>query len=160
MKKTYTTAVACSTALILILGFSIPALSQDLVSLARPQPAPVQPAPAVSAARPSVLFQEPYHKFWDRENRILFAGVAASSTADFAVTYSNLQNGGKELNPITRVFSGSTAGLAFNFAGETAGVIGLSYFFHKTGHHKLERMVSVASIGASSFAVAYDLNHR
>ena len=82
------------------------------------------------------------------------------SAADFAVTNANLQSGGRELNPVTRVFSGSTAGLAANFAGETAGVIGLSYFFHKTGHHKLERMTSVVNIGASAVAVTYGLTHR
>jgi hypothetical protein len=100
------------------------------------------------------------HSFCDRENRILFTAVAASSTADFALTYSNLRNGGKELNPITRLFSGSTAGLAFNFAGETAGVIGVSYFLHKTGHHKLERVVAVINTAASTAAVTYDVKHR
>jgi len=55
------------------------------------------------------------HPFWDTQNRVLFSAVAASSIADFAVTRANLQSGGKELNPLTRVFSGSTAGLAVNF---------------------------------------------
>ncbi len=91
---------------------------------------------------------------------MLFASVAALSAADFAVTRSILQNGGKELNPVTRVFSGSTGGLAANFAGETAGIIGLSYIFHKTGHHKLERLTPMLNMGASAFAVGYDLNHR
>ena len=100
------------------------------------------------------------HKFWDNENRALFTAVAALSAADFALTRSILQNGGKELNPVTRLFSGSTASLAANFAGETAGIIGLSYFFHKTGHHQLERLTPMLNIGASAFAVVYDLNHR
>jgi hypothetical protein len=100
------------------------------------------------------------HKFWDHENRALFTTVAALSAADFALTRSILQNGGKELNPVTRLFSGSTAGLATNFAGETAGIIGLSYIFHKTGHHQLERLTPMLNIGASVFAVIYDLNHR
>jgi hypothetical protein len=86
--------------------------------------------------------------------------VAALSAADFAVTRANLQNGGKELNPVTRLFSGSTAGLAVNFAGETAGMIGLSYYLHRTGHHRLERIAPMLNIGASSFAVVYDLSHR
>jgi hypothetical protein len=90
----------------------------------------------------------------------LFATVAALSAADFAVTRANLQNGGKELNPVTRLFSGSTAGLAVNFAGETAGIIGLSYYLHKTGHHQLERITPMLNIAASSFAVVYDLSHR
>jgi len=47
-----------------------------------------------------------------------------------------------------------------NFAGETAGVIGLSYFFHKTGHHKMERYISMLNIGSSGAAVTYDLAHR
>jgi hypothetical protein len=101
-----------------------------------------------------------HHKFWDRENRVLFAATAAGSAADFAVTYSNLQNGGKELNPVTRIFSGSTAGLAANFVGQTGGVIGLSYFFHQTGHHKLERLTPLLNFGASAVAVGYGLAHR
>jgi len=100
------------------------------------------------------------HKFWDNENRALFVTVAALSAADFAVTRSILQNGGRELNPVTRLFSGSTAGLAVNFTGETAGIIGLSYLFHRTGHHKLERLTPLLDIASSSFAVVYDLNHR
>lgn len=82
------------------------------------------------------------------------------SAADFAATRSNLQSGGKELNPVTRVFSGSTVGLAANFAGETAAVIGLSYLFHRTGHHKLERITSMLNAGVSAGAVSYDLSHR
>jgi hypothetical protein len=100
------------------------------------------------------------HKFWDGENRVLFSTVAAFSAADFAVTRANLANGGRELNPVTRLFSGSTAGLVANFAGETAGVVGLSYFFHRTGHHKLERITPMANIAASAVAVAYGLAHR
>ena len=49
---------------------------------------------------------------------------------------------------MTRVFTGSTTGLAVNFAGETAGVVAISYFFHKTEHHKLERAVSMLNISA------------
>ena len=115
------------------------------------------PSPAAAASLPEAPEQ---HKFWDNENRALFAGVAVLSAADFAVTRSILQNGGKELNPVTRFFSGSTAGLAVNFAGETAGVVGLSYLFHRTGHHRLERITPMLDIGASAFAVIYDLNHR
>jgi len=115
--------------------------------------------PLVSTPTPQQSSEE-RHKFWDKENSILFATNAALAGADFAVTRQNLQNGGRELNPITRLMSGSTAGLAANFAGETAGVIGLSYFFHRTGHHKLERITSMVNIGASGFAVTYGLSHR
>jgi hypothetical protein len=39
-------------------------------------------------------------------------------------------------------------------------VVGLSYIFHKTGHHKLERAVSMLNMSASGAAVTYDLAHR
>lgn len=100
------------------------------------------------------------HRFWDRENSFLFAASAGMSAADFVVTRNNLRAGGHELNPVVRVFGSSSAGLAMNFAGETAGVVGLSYFFHKTGHHKLERAVSLLNIGGSATAVTYGLAHR
>lgn len=101
------------------------------------------------------------HRFFDKWNLALFSGSAALDGADFAVTRSNLQsNGGKELNPVVRMFGRSTAGLALNFAGEAAGTMGLSYFFHRTGHYKLERAVSMVNIGASGFAVSYSATHR
>jgi len=117
---------------------------------------PVAPSPFVRSTEPA----QREHRFWDRHNKILFASVGAASAADFCVTRANLANGGRELNPVTRVFAGSTAGLAFNFVGETAGSIGLSYIFHKTGHHNLERATSFVNIGASAGAVGYGLSHR
>jgi len=122
----------------------------------------IEASPAVfaTAFRPTAPRVEGQHRFWDTSNRVLFAVSAGMNAADFAVTRANLQSGGQELNPIVRVLGRSTAGLAVNFAGGTAGVIGLSYLFHKTGHHKLERMVSVVNIGASTVAVSYGLAHR
>lgn len=114
-------------------------------------PALVNPPSAPERAR----------RFFDKWNLALFSGSAALDGADFAVTRANLQsNGGKELNPVVRMFGRSTAGLALNFAGEAVGTVGLSYFFHKTGHYKLERAVSMVNIGASGFAVSYSATHR
>jgi hypothetical protein len=124
---------------------------------------PEAPSPALEPVTPVVLIPpvaSSEHRFLDRENRVLFIAAAAFNGADFAVTRANLQSGGQELNPIVRVFGRSSAGLAANFIGETAGVITLSYFFHKTGHHKLERAVSLFNIGSSAGAVAYGLAHR
>lgn len=161
MKTTWFLAVIKfgAAALMLVAALCLPALSQQ-VSFALRQPMAIEPVVAVQPVPAEPLPSAPSHRFWDRENRILFAAVAASSAADFAVTRANLHNGGRELNPVARAFSGSTAGLAVNFAGETAGSIGLSYFFHKTGHHKLERIVSMANIGASGVAIGYGLAHR
>jgi hypothetical protein len=122
--------------------------------------APVTPSGYVHNSYVATTKSGDDHHFWDRDNTILFAAVGASATADFFVTRANLASGGRELNPVTRVFSGSTPGLAVNFVGETVGTIGISYFFHKTGHHKLERLTSMVDIGASAGAVGFGLTHR
>ena len=119
-----------------------------------PVAAPVTPLVAKS---PNVI---PEHKFWDTPNRALFVTAAALNGADFAVTRANLQSGGQELNPLVRIFGRSTAGLAMNFIGETAGVVTISYWCHKTGHHRLERAVSAVNITGSVGAVTFGLTHR
>jgi hypothetical protein len=126
-------------------------------------PAPDAPLPAVEPASLSSSVPRgtaSQHKFWDKQNFSLFAAMTALNGADFAVTRSNLQSGGRELNPIVRLFGRSTPGLAVNFAGETAAVVGLSYCFHKTGHHKMERIVSLVNIASSTGAVTYGFTHR
>ena len=125
-------------------------------ALEAPMPA-AEPVTPLVATSPSAM---PEHKFWDTENRALFLTAAALNGADFAVTRANLQSGGQELNPIVRMFGHSTAGLALNFIGETAGVVSLNYLFHKTGHHRMERAVSAVNISASVGAVTFGLTHR
>jgi hypothetical protein len=120
---------------------------------------PVVSVPPALVTAPSPTPE--HRRFFDRWNIALFSGSAALDSADFAVTRSNLQmSGGKELNPVVRMFGRSTAGLALNFAGEAASTVGLSYLFHRTGHHKLERAVSMVNIGASGAAVTYSATHR
>ena len=128
-----------------------------------PAPEASVPAPAVEPVSPVVVAPRKLsgeHKFLDKENFALFAIAAASNTADFAVTRANLQGGGRELNPIVRVFGRSSAGLGVNFAGETASVACVSYFFHRTGHHRMERLAFLVNTGASVGAVSYGLTHR
>jgi len=150
---------------VLMLGLSRLGSAQE-VSAALLQPGnavtsrALEPSPFANSTQSIAKPQPEVHRFWDRENSFLFAATAAFSAADFVVTRDNLRSGGQEFNPVTRVLSGSTAGLAANFAGETGGVIGLSYFFHKTRHHRLERAVSMVDIGGSAAAVTFGLLHR
>jgi len=127
-------------------------------------PLPDAPLPSLAAVVPVMAVAQPRvevtHKFWDKQNKFLFIASGAGAVADFAVTRANLQSGGRELNPMVRPFGRSSAGLAMNFAGETAAVVSLSYFFHKTGHHKMERAVSILNIASSTGAVSYGLMHR
>lgn len=141
----------------------LPSLPVDSIADAVEPVFPAKPAVMAPMAIAPVIVPsniEAQHRFWDRENRVLFATGGAFAAADFWVTHANLARGGKELNPVTRVFSGSTPGLAANFALETGSVVAIGYIFHKTGHHKLERITSFVNIGASASAVSYSLAHR
>jgi len=133
-------------------------VSFELLPARAASPAPIVKIEPVQAGNPPEAPRD--HRFWDRQNSLLFATSAAFSAADFVVTRDNLRSGGQELNPAVGVFGHSSAGLAMNFVGETAGVIGLSYIFHKTGHHKLERAVSMLNTGASAAAVTFGMTHR
>jgi hypothetical protein len=136
--------------------------AQDLLAAAPLPDAPMR-APLVAAVSPVVrtpAHLNADHNYWDTKNGVLFSSAAVLNAADFVVTRANLRSGGQELNPVVRVFGHSTAGLAANFAGETAAALSLSYLFHKTGHHKLERAVYLVNIGTSTGAVSYGLMHR
>jgi hypothetical protein len=151
-------------------AFTPAAHAQTLLASA---PLPDAPTPSVGPASPAAIAalavtpvviaqssEHSEHKFFNTQNRILIFASAALNGADFAVTRANLQSGGQELNPVVRVFGRSSAGLAVNFVGETAGVIGVGYFFHKIGHHRLERATFLVNIGSSAGAVTYGLTHR
>jgi hypothetical protein len=125
-----------------------------------PMPAPAAMAPMAFITTTTRTKNSPPHAFWDRENKVLFTAVAGLATADFIATHANLASGGKELNPATRVLAGSTPGLVTNFALETGAVMGLSYMFHRTGHHKLERITALVDIGTSGAAAGFSFAHR
>jgi hypothetical protein len=101
------------------------------------------------------------HKFWDRTNRTLFAMHVGLEAVDMGITHRNLSRGGRELNPMGKALCESgTPGQVVFFAGRTAGVAGISYFFHKTGHHKLERAFLMLANADSAYGVTYSFAHR
>lgn len=113
-------------------------------------------ASAQEATTPSVDFQQ--HKFFDRQNSLLFGAHVGLAATDFALTHRNLASGGKELNPIARPFTDlGTPGEVLFFAGSTAISIGTSYLLHRTHHHSLERWVARYGVAESGTAVAFDL---
>jgi hypothetical protein len=156
------TQTACLALTLLFSGLAMAQTAQEPTLISYKTPA-YKTTAAIQTSQNSGSFlpEAPsQHRFWDRQNRFLFSTVAIFSASDFAVTHMNLANGGRELNPMVRPFAGSTGALAANFVGQTAGVVAVSYFLHKTGHHKLERLAPVANIASSAFAVAYGLSHR
>ena len=90
------------------------------------------------------------HPFWDRENVLLFSGVAVFRALDFASTKNFLARGRTEvLIPDDIVYN--NAGFASLEAAATATSVGISYWFHRTGHHKLERWLSIAHLSVTAF---------
>jgi hypothetical protein len=104
---------------------------------------PAAPAPGASLAAKGE------HRFWDQTNDWLFAGVAASRTLDYFSTLNMRRRGRQEILLTNDVVDNHAAFAAIEAAG-TATSIGVSYLFHRCGHHKLERWTSIIHIGLTS----------
>jgi hypothetical protein len=87
------------------------------------------------------------HKFFDRTNRLLTGAVIGAALADASTTMRNEHRHPelfREANPLARPFvekgwPGMSALLVIDIAGE----LGVSYAFHRTKHHRLERCVPI-----------------
>jgi hypothetical protein len=86
------------------------------------------------------------HRFWDRENDFLFAAVAAGRGLDYASTI-NLRHRGINEAFLTNSIVDNHPLFAAIEIGATAASVGVSYVFHRTGHHRLERWTSVVHTG-------------
>ncbi len=113
-------------------------------------------------ARAQVLPDGPSeHHFWDTANKLLFASHGVLEALDFGITHHNLSDGGREMDSMAKALCESgTAGQLVFFGGRMAGVVGISYLLHRTGHHKLERAFPVYASGDSAYGVGYSFAHR
>jgi hypothetical protein len=89
------------------------------------------------------------HRFWDKENDWLFAGVGASRTLDYFSTL-NMRRRGRQEILLTNDVVDNHAAFAVIEASATGASIGASYLFHRYGHHKLERWTSIVHIGLAT----------
>ena len=89
------------------------------------------------------------HRFWDRKNGWLFAGVAAARTVDYFSTLNMRRRGRPEILLSNDAVDNHAAFAAIEAAG-TAVSIGAAYLLHHHGHHKLEHWVSMVHIGAAT----------
>jgi hypothetical protein len=141
----------CWKYLALLLRFSIVG-GGELVFAQEPQPIPATNEP-VQTPRPSVPRGESKkpdtHRFWDKENDWLFAGVGASRTLDYCSTL-NLRRRGRQEILITNDAVDNHAAFAVIEAAGTGLSIGASYLFHRHGHHTLERWTSIVHIGLTT----------
>jgi hypothetical protein len=121
-------------------------------------------APATEVQTPSPIVLTPagknqvkermqVHRFWDKENDWLFAGVGAARTLDYFSTLNMRRRGDHEIFLTNEIVDNHAAFAAIEAAAVGAS-IGASYLFHHYGHHKLERWTSIVHIGlATSGAV-------
>ncbi len=149
------------------------ALAQGPAELAAASPVPsarsaepVAGLPEAPAARPVIeaaviptairVRQPSGHRFFDNTNLRLHLGVLAAETADLITTREVLRAGGTERNPLSRPLMRSGLG------GQMAATYGLgegtallaAYLLHRTGHHRLERVVPIFLITIEGLATA------
>ena len=120
------------------------------------------PATEAQTPSPSVVFparknltkeRMQGHRFWDKKNDWLFAGVGAARTFDYFSTLNLRRRGDREVLLTNEIVDNHAAFAAIEAAG-TGLSIGASYLFHHYGHHKLERWTSMVHFGlATSGAV-------
>ena len=103
---------------------------------------PTNPAPAPPPAS--------VHRFWDGKNKLLFSGIAAFRALDYAST-RNFQARGREETLLPDEVANNDAGFASLEAAATATSVALSYLLHRTGHHRLERWLSIGHISVTAF---------
>jgi len=143
-------------------GRSEPACTENLFSfsLAR-QSASEAPknhsASAAPATQPKPTSPDE-HRFWDRENDLLFTAVAASRTLDYFSTLNFRRRGRDEILLTNDIVDNHAAFASIEAAG-TAVSIGISYLFHRYHHHRLERWTSIihASLATSGAVRNYCL---
>ena len=128
-------------------------VSPPEIAIDHPNGAPVpNVAPQADTPKPSP------HRFWDRTNDLLFAGVAASRVLDYSSTLNMRRRGRQEILLTNDVVDNRPA-FAVVEAAATGVSIGASYLFHHYGHHKLERWTSIvhATLATSGAIRNYSL---
>lgn len=133
---------------LLVLVFSVPLIGQTL---------PEAPSQALVATVPAT--EPAAHSFLQRGNQIRMAVLAGLIAADGITTQHILTvDHGSELNPLVRpmVRQGAVGQLGASLLGYGLG-LGSSYLFHRSGHHRLERLVLNTSIVVESECVTSNL---
>lgn len=130
-------------------------------------------APSAVMAAAAEAGVAPAHRFFDRRNLELTAGNLFAQIADGITTQHLLSRSGQmrtvringtvvtmpyfyeEANPVARPFATrGWAGEASYIGMVTGTELGVRYLLHRTGHHKLERIVPLACAAVSGFAAS------
>lgn len=147
---------------IFLAGMASPALAQQPPDEEHKQSVPAEPQPSATPApagqttagagmaqAPAVSRPRFEHHFWDRKNDWLFAAVGAGRAFDYASTMNIRRRGINEVF-LTNAIVDNHPLFAGIEAAATGASIGVSYLFHRTGHHSLERWTSVVHFGVAT----------
>jgi hypothetical protein len=134
-----------STLRLPVLCFTLSFLASSPALLAqRPEAADPPAKPAEIA--PQLATQ---HRFWDRENAWLFAGVGAARAVDYSSTLNMRRRGRQEILLTNRAVDDHPLFAGIEVGGAALS-IAASYLLHRTGHHRLERWVSITHISLAA----------
>jgi hypothetical protein len=125
-----------------------------LLSSAAAAQQPAATVPDTPAATSPVAATTPApHAFWDRKNALLFSGVGVFRALDYTSTRNMRDRGRQEILLSNWVVDNRP--LFISIEGAATGLsIGLSYLMHRTGHHKVERLISIGHISGAAFGDA------
>lgn len=126
-----------------------------------PQEAPVPKSVDRKPMQPTYAHrhaEEQTHRFWDFGNAGLFVGVATVRTLDYTSSQRFRVRGINDGLLTNDIVDNKPLFAAIEVAAVGASV-GVSYLFHRSGHRKLERWVSIfhISVGVGSSARNYVL---
>jgi hypothetical protein len=129
-----------------------PAEGRDPNAPAKPQPVErATPPEQKKTAEPAPIPSLPVpgeHSFWDRENDWLFGAVGAGRALDYASTLNLRRRGINEVFLTNSIVDNHPLFVGIE-AAATGASIGVSYIFHRTGHHRLERWTSAIHAGVA-----------
>ena len=127
--------------------------SSALCEAQAPSPETAKAVPSAPSA--TVKSEPPPHRFWDRTNILLFSGVALFRGLDYAST-RNFQARGRTEVLLPQSVVNNSAAFASVEAGGAAASVALSYLLHRTGHHKMERWLSIGHISVAGVGVVWN----
>jgi len=103
-------------------------------------------SPTIEAATATQVEQPMEHKFFDRQQLAALYAHSGMRVLDTIKTCRELSDGGRE----DWIPTQSCAGVAAWQAGSVGLALGVGWLFHKTGHHRLERMAPWVGTSASA----------
>lgn len=123
-----------------------------------PQAPPASNPSLAAARRRQDRFLE-QHRFFDKTNIALQGWNVAAETYDAITTRRDLNSPRiNELNPFGGIFVNHGWGgqLLFSYGFGVGGPLLTSYLLHRTGHHKMERWVSITHLSVTAFGDAHN----